>query len=373
MAGNNFSAGGPKAAARSAAATGNAGNVSEKEDLANFISMISRDETPFLASIGKAKATAIFHEWQTDELALPGSNAVAEGVSYATQQAAQAAEPFRTRLGNYTQINSKTVTVTGTKRAVDQAGVADEYAYQLKKRGTEMRRDQEWDAVHSWQSSSGAGTRKFGGYQSWVNHTTATSNGPATALNVLVAPADYTAPVNQGGGVAGTFAAVIAADKVSLQLSHIDTVMQAIYENGGKATKVMLSPANRRVFSAKAQAAGSTTANAGDGNVRRNIDMDGKLRQSVEIYMSDFGDVMIVPNYIMGMNGTLAGVDGLGAGNFSALVYDPQWFAIASLRPMQEVDLGQLGDSIIGQIVEEVTLECRNPKGAGLIFGLSGA
>jgi hypothetical protein len=128
MAATTFATGGPKAAARSATATGNAGNVSEKEALANFISMISRDETPFLSSIGKSKATAIQHEWQTDELASPVSAAVPEGVSYATQAAAQAAEPFRTRLANYTQINSKTVTVTGTKRAVDQAGVADEYA-----------------------------------------------------------------------------------------------------------------------------------------------------------------------------------------------------------------------------------------------------
>ena len=37
---NTFTAGGPKAAARSQSATGNADNVSEREDLANFISMI---------------------------------------------------------------------------------------------------------------------------------------------------------------------------------------------------------------------------------------------------------------------------------------------------------------------------------------------
>jgi len=126
MAGNTFNAGGPKAAIRSASATGNAGNAGEKEDLANFIAMISRDETAFLSSIGKSKATAVLHEWQTDELAVAVSAPVAEGVSYATQNAAQAAELFRTRLGNYTQINSKTVTVTGTKRAVDQAGFIQE-------------------------------------------------------------------------------------------------------------------------------------------------------------------------------------------------------------------------------------------------------
>jgi len=354
-----------------AASTGNAVNAGEREDLANFISMISRDETPFLSSIGKTKATAVFHEWQTDELAPPTSAPVAEGVSYNTQNAAQAAEPFRTRLGNYTQINSKTVTVTGTKRAVDQAGVADEYAYQLKKRGTELRRDVEFDLVNSWKSSNGSGTRTFGGYQSWINYTAATTT-PATALNVLAVPGDYTAPTNPGGGVCGTFANVIAGDKVSLALSHVDTVMQGIYENGGKATKLMLSPANRRVFSAKAQSAGSVTGSTGDSNVRRNIDADGKLRQSVEIYMSDFGDIMVVPNYVMGISNTnVAGVNDVA--NFTAFVYDPMWFSYASLRPLQEVDLGQLGDSIIGQIVEEGTLECRNPKGCGMIFGLSGA
>jgi len=364
MTATNFATGGPKAAARSASATGNAVNAGEREDLANFISMISRDETPFLSSIGKTKATAVFHEWQTDELAAPSSGAVAEGVSYATQNAAQGAEPFRTRLGNYTQINSKTVTVTGTKRAVDQAGVADEYAYQLKKRGTEMRRDVEFDLVNSWNSSNGSGVRKFGGYQAWINTA-------STALNVLATPGEYTAPTNAGGGIAGTFATVTSADKVSLQLSHVDSVMQAIYENGGKATKLMVSPSNRRVFSAKAQSAGSSSSNAGDGNVRRNIDADGKLRQSVEIYMSDFGDIMVVPNYVMGIaNTSVSGLD--NTANFSALVYDPMWFSYASLRPTQEVDLGQLGDSIIGQIVEEGTLECRNPKGCGLIFGLSG-
>ena len=62
MSGNNFATGGPKAAARSAGSTGNAVNAGEREDLANFISMISRDETPFLSSIGKTKATAVFHE-----------------------------------------------------------------------------------------------------------------------------------------------------------------------------------------------------------------------------------------------------------------------------------------------------------------------
>ena len=71
--------------------------------------------------------------------------------------------------------------------------------------------------------------------------------------------------------------------------------MQSIYQNGGKAGKIMLSPKLRRDFS---------DLMVTDSGVRRNIDMDGKLRQSVDIYMSDFGDLMVVPNYIMGLAGT---------------------------------------------------------------------
>ena len=44
--------------------------------------MITRDETPFMSSIGKTKATAIYHEWQTDELNAPGNSRIGEGTDY---------------------------------------------------------------------------------------------------------------------------------------------------------------------------------------------------------------------------------------------------------------------------------------------------
>ena len=350
MAGRNFATGGPKAAAGTTGA-----GVSEREDLANFISMITRDETPFYSSIGKTKSKGILHEWTTDELAAPGSNQVAEGSSYATTHAAQTAEPLRTRLGNYTQINSKTVEVSGSKRAVDQAGVADEYAYQLKKRGTELRRDVEHDLVHSWNSSNGSGTRTFGGYQAFTNVNIV--NAGATA--------SYTAPGSTGAGTAGTIVRGASdANLAALELSNVDDAMQTIYQEGGKATTMMTSPANKRKFSAKAQAA--------DSNVQRNIDDSGKLRQSVEMYDSDFGTIKIVPNYVMGLAYNTGADATTNAADYSALVYDPQWYNIATLRALHETEVGQAGDSTIGQIVEECSLEVRNPTGCGLIVGLAG-
>lgn len=364
--------------------------VSQREDLANFISMITRDETPFMSSIGKTKATAIFHEWQTDELQAPGNSRISEGTDYvipgstaglgggmaqATGPEFNVVGPNRARLGNYTQINGKTIAVSGTRRAIDQAGVADEYAYQLKKRGTELRRDVERDLIGTYQVADAASTstaRSFGGYQAWINDvatceglssTTATFTAVTDrATNYLDADATDDTPA-QDASQAGTgrFVPVLVneAARRALSLSEIDSVMQKIYEEGGKATKIMVSPKLRRDFS---------DLMVTDSGVRRNIDMDGKLRQSVDIYMSDFGDLMVVPNYIMGLSTSATAND--DTADATALVYDPQWFSLATLRPLQEVDVGQRGDSTIGMMVEECTLEVKNPIGCGAIYNL---
>jgi hypothetical protein len=367
--------GGPQGPAR-----GTGKDVSQREDLANFITMITRDETPFMSSIGSAKATAIYHEWQTDKLEVPGNSTIGEGTDYIQPAAGggtgtptvgnKFAEsgPNRTRLGNYTQINGKTIAVSGTRRAVDQAGVADEYAYQLKKRGTELRRDVEHDMIHSFNTSAAVGSqantaRSAGGYQAFINST--------ATVNYL---GGWEAPATQGDGtgrIKSNAAAAGQPAKGSLSLTEIDSVMQKIYEEGGKATKIMLSPKLRRDFS---------DLMISDTGVVRNIDEGGKLRQSVDVYMSDFGDIMVVPNYIMGLTNAVQftqtnGTTNLGAttdvANFSALIYDPMWFAMASLRPMQEVDVGQQGDSTKGMMIEEATLEVRNPTGCGAIYGLA--
>ena len=378
----------------------NSNDVSQREDLANFISMITRDETPFMSSIGKTKATAIFHEWQTDSLEAPGDSTIGEGTDYllpqgqgvtsgnpaiaggdttqATGGAFNVVGPFRSRLGNYAQINGKTIAVSGTRRAVDQAGVADEYAYQLKKRGTELRRDLERDLVHTYQVADGSGNRKFGGFQSWINvappnaqpaldssstteSASRTGNFVGSTIGGTVELNGATAATEQGTGRAAPGLSPVTG-RAALSLADIDEVMQRIYQEGGKATKIMLSPKLRRDFS---------DLMVTDSGVRRNIDEKGKLRQSVDVYMSDFGDLMVVPNYIMGLQTTTAGTAATEYRDSCALIYDPMWFSVATLRPLQEVDVGQRGDSTIGMLVEECTLEVKNPIGCGAIYNLA--
>ena len=357
-------------------------DVSQREDLASFISMITRDETPFMSSIGKTKCTSIFHEWQADKLEAPGNSRVAEGYDYAdpvtpnaavTDQAGpevRVVGPSRTRLGAYCQINAKTIAVSGTRRAIDQAGVADEYAYQLKKRGTEMRRDIEHDLVQSVNISSASSAdsdspfnvaiRTMPSFRAWINVNRAqTSYGNAGGTVVLNNATEIGTATNQG---IGTFVATHTGNssKVSLSLSDIDQVMQNIYEEGGKASRIMVSPKLRRDFS---------DLLVTDTGVRRNIDEKGKLRQSVDVYMSDFGDLMVIPNYIMGLSTSATEADNLA--NEAAFIYDPQWFSMGTLRPMQEVQVGQKGDSTVGMFVEEQTFMCKNALGCGAIYGLN--
>ena len=371
---------------------GTGANVSQREDLANFITMITRDETPFTSDIGKSSATAIYHEWQTDTLEAPGDSRIPEGQDFLAPASGggtatppvgnKFAEsgPQRTRLGNYTQINGKTIAVSGTRRAVDQAGVADEYAYQLKKRGTELRRDVEFDMIHGYNESAAisaqnGNARTAGGYQSFINSTsTCTYVGeftqPSTGTGSLVDNQGTTIP---RATIAPSSSAAPA--RGSLALTDIDSVMQKIYEQGGKATKIMVSPKIRRDFS---------DLMVSDTGVVRNIDAGGQLRQSVDVYMSDFGEIMVMPNYIMGLSNVIDNMLGHNhastkftssgrpdMANFSALIYDPMWFATAYLRPLQEVDVGQQGDSTKGMMVEECTLEVRNPLGCGAIYGLN--
>lgn len=346
MATGAYKTGGPKQA------LGTGAGVSEREDLTQLISIISRDDVPFMTSIGKTKAKAILHEWQTDELRAPAANVQNEGVDF---DDITESTQFRTRLGNYTQIFGDKLSVSNTKQKVDQAGVKDEFKYQIKKIGTEIRRDQEFTLVHSWQEKTSTDPRTLGGVQSY-------------ASDDLVWNA-ATGAFESGGVFAGngTFGAAIAATtEVAIDLADIDEVQQKVYEEGGKSTRVMVSPLNRRKISAAAQL-------AGNGNVRRDIDDTGKLRQSVDMYESDFGEVLIVSNWIMGLSGT-AGAGALDAtdspGDFTAICYDPMWFNVATLRPMQEVDVGPRGDSTIGMLVEECTLEVKNPKGFGMIIGI---
>ena len=98
--------------------------IGQREDLSDVIYSISPTDVPFMSSIGKTKATAVLHEWQTDSLAAATlDNYAVEGAT-----ASDATMSPTTRVGNRTQIAQKTVKISGTLQSVDKAGRKSEKA-----------------------------------------------------------------------------------------------------------------------------------------------------------------------------------------------------------------------------------------------------
>ena len=95
--------------------------VGNREDLVDTIYNVSPTDTPFQASIGKNKAEATYHEWQTDVLASAAANAQLQGDDTTSSYTFTAVAATK-RLGNQTQISRKDAVVSGTQDAVNKAG-----------------------------------------------------------------------------------------------------------------------------------------------------------------------------------------------------------------------------------------------------------
>lgn len=331
-----------------------------REDLANYVSNIDRDETPFVSSIGRGKATSTNHAWITDDYADPQAQAVLEGSDFLTTggtvtAGTDAVQTARVRLSNETQIFRAQIQVSGTAIAVNTAGIANEFAYQLKKKGVEVRRYVEWQAMRLGSDSAkrtggtvGSPTaRRMGGLPTWVGVGNVIQNAATQGTLTHAAPDGTSIPSYAGAGAAR-----------GIQRSSLDALTVAMYGNGGRPNVIMMSHLRKPSFSALLSE-GSTTSIS----ERRLNAMESKLNIAISGVMTDFGfDIALVPNYVMGQFGN-------GTANV-AYAYDSSMLKSAVLRPLHTTKLDDAGDGKRGLILEECTLEVMNPNAVGMIFGI---
>ena len=298
-----------------------------REDLADVIYDISPQDTPIMSSIGKTKATAVFHEWQKDSLADANTlNYLAEGAD-----ATAATLTPTVRIGNYSQIVGKTIQVSNTLEAVDKAGRKSEKAYQLAKASAELKRDIEAIITANQARDAGSsGTRKMGTLLSWI---TTNVNKQSAGTN----PTGDGTDVRSDSGTTRTF-----------QESMLKDVVQKVFTAGGTPTLLVVPPALKQVVS------GFT----GLSQHRYNSNTGGDITilAGADLYQSDFGVLQIVPNRFMRSR--------------DAFVLDPEYAALAYLRPFQTNELAKTGDSEKTQIIAELTLEVRNEAAHGLVADL---
>jgi len=303
--------------------------IGQREDLTDVIYDISPTETPFMSSIGKTKATAVYHEWQTDTLAAATTNnAAVEGAD-----ASDATLSPTTRLGNYTQILQKTIKVSGTLDTVNKAGRKSEKAYQLAKASQEIKRDLETILLSNQGRDAGStnsAARKMGSLLSWIktNSSAQTNGGDPTTIGVST----------RTDGNTRTFTEALLKE-----------VVAEVFTSGGTPSVLMVGAAGKQKVSSF----------SGIGATRFNVTgaKPSTIIGAADIYVSDFGNMSVVPNRFMRTR--------------DALILDPEYAAIAYLRPFMTNELAKAGDADKTQILVECTLEVKNEAAHGIVADLN--
>ena len=306
--------------------------IGQREDLSDVIYNISPTDTPMMSSIGKTKATAVYHEWQTDSLAAASlSNYAVEGAT-----ASDATMSPTTRVGNRTQIAQKTIKISGTLQSVDKAGRKSEKAYQLAKASAEIKRDMETSLLSNQVATNGDSTtaRKLGGLQAWL-----ATNG------------DFGTSGSAGSG--GTTARTNGTNRTFTE-DILKTVIKEVYASGGNPKVLMVNPAHKQTVSAFAGIAAQRFMAPSNAPTT--------IIGAADVYLSDFGTVSVVPNRFMTSTNSC---------DETAFVIDPDMAAVAYLRPFQTNELAVTGDNESTQLLAEYTLEVKNEAAHGIIADLT--
>lgn len=306
--------------------------IGQREDLSDVIYNISPTDTPMISSIGKTKATAVYHEWQTDSLSSPTlGNAAVEG-----DTASDATMSPTTRVGNRTQISQKTVKISGTLQAVDKAGRKSEKAYNLAKASAEIKRDMETTVLSNQVATNGNSTtaRKLGGLQAWL-----ATNGDFGTSGVA--------------GSGGTTARTNGTNRTFTE-DILKTVIREVFTAGGNAKVLMVNPAHKQTVSAFAGIAAQ--------RFMAPANTPTTIVAAADVYLSDYGSVSVIPNRMMSSTNSCDEV---------AFVLDPDMAAIAYLRPFQTNELAVTGDNESTQLLVEYTLEVKNEAAHGIAADLT--
>jgi hypothetical protein len=274
-----------------------------REDLANVIYSISPETTPFVSNVGKGSISNTAFDWQTDALAAAGANAALEG-----DDTTFAAVTPTVRLQNYAQISNKNVIISGTEEKVNKAGRKSELAYQIARRGAELKRDIEFIALNGQAAVAGNSTtaRTTGSLPAFLKTNTNKAGDGVDPVYTTI-PDD-----TRTDGTQRDFTEVILKD-----------VIQQVWTEGGMPKILLVGPVNKQ------------KASAFTGIAAQRYNAEGAKASTIvaaaDIYVSDFGNVSIVASRFQRER--------------DAFVVDPEYASIDYLRPMQTIDLARTGDA----------------------------
>jgi hypothetical protein len=314
--------------------------IGNREDLADAIYNISPIDTPLLSSVPRVKATGITHEWQEDQLQAATIAGAIEGDDFSALTAVPTV-----RLSNVCQIFRKDVSVSRTQRVVLTAGRRDEYAYQLAKRGKELKRNIEKSlcGAHGKLANASDSARLSGGLATYL-HTTLVAKTWSTAT------ATFT-----GNGESLTTGTTYAGGTFGVLKAALDTVIGALWDHGSDANVIMVDRSTKEWIS---QMTGIAT-------LYREVPSasQGAIIGGADLYVSNFGEFVVVPNRYMPSN--------IGTNVTFRIAYllDYEYLAFAELDPIDVIPIAKTGDADKAILVCEGCLEVRAEHAHGAVVG----
>ena len=308
----------------------NVARVGVREDLSDKIAELFPDDTPFQNAIGTSSVNNTYTEWQTDTLAAANhDNKTIQGDDLANDSRANT-----TRVGTHTQIFKKVIGSSSTVEWTNKAGRRSELARETMKAGREIRTDME---------------KRFLGNYASVAATASVAGETAGALAWLTTNASR----GGGSGANGGFSAgIVAAATNGTQRAYTEVLLKGVLEDvwtaGGNPKMVITNGTQKQTA---AGFAGLADARRESGSKKLTI------VAGADVYVSDFGEVMFVPDRF--------------ASARDALVVDPEYWDVGIGDALKVMPLAKTGLAERRAMYAEVALRCLNQAASGVIADLT--
>lgn len=234
----------------------------------------------------------------------------------------------RSRRTNYTQIFTAGVEVSGSQLAARQIALADELDYQKQERLRELVRDLENCVINGVSSSS-------------------TPEGSSAIRRTMKGIIPFVS-TNEFVNGAGGFPSGTGAGSNQLTEDQVNTALRSVWEqSAGRVDTIVVNGLQKRRINSFITAS------------RRFGPDDSSFRDLVSVYESDFGVCRVVMSRWVPAD--------------SVLLLDSSRVEVLPMsgRNFHFKKLASTGDSEVGQVIGEYTMELRNENAHGLIRGLA--
>ena len=303
-----------------------------REDLSEAMASISPTDTIAMSTLGTRNVDNTYFEWSEVDLQAAATNTKIEGDSGLANDAPHNA----VRKGNYTNISAKVVEVSDTANSVNGVANAQTVAKQVAYALSALKRDMEKMTLDNVSANAGAsGTaRVTAGIPAFL--TTNTERGAGGADGTT-----------SGAGSAG-YPNAAATDGTARAITEtlLKSVIASCWDEGADPSVVLCGSSQKQTIS-------TFTGNA----TRYKEAEDSKLNAAIDVYISDFGELQIVPaRHIRARD---------------VIVLDPNYASIAYLQTAQQKPLARTGLAERRLISAEWGVQVTSEKAHGIVADCS--